>query len=248
VVRNRSRSRRTDHRQQANARTGHHACPSPASARAAHKPMIGAHPTRAVQSVPGTQNRRSGTRTGLAVRSRRVIKPSSDPQYRGFRPACSRETGPGDGTGQVRGAYSIVWNGQVRSSHARTASCRTGSSAAVGAHPGSDRRVPGASRACAAPSQLRTGTPSPTEYAHRQTATYGRASRAPVTSRSPYDTPGDDRARAERTELVIGRADHGADVVTAYAPSRRSARRPCWGIPSRSLMVKCARSQAFRIP
>ena len=38
--------------------------------------------------------------------------------------------GPGGGRGQVRGAYSIEWNGQSRSSQASTASCRTGSSAA----------------------------------------------------------------------------------------------------------------------
>jgi hypothetical protein len=34
------------------------------------------------------------------------------------------------GAGQVRGAYWIESNGQSRSTHARTASCRTGSSAA----------------------------------------------------------------------------------------------------------------------
>ena len=40
---------------------------------------------------------------------------------------------PAAGAGQVRGAYSIESNGQSRSTHARTASWRTGSSAAQSA-------------------------------------------------------------------------------------------------------------------
>jgi hypothetical protein len=39
--------------------------------------------------------------------------------------------------------------------------------------------------------------------------------------RSAYGTPGDDRTRAERTELVNRRADHDAEVVSAHAASRR---------------------------
>ena len=62
-----------------------------------------------------------------------TLRPSAAPSMSSFAGEASAAGTPVAGAGQVRGAYSIESNGQSRSSHARTALWRTGSSAAQSA-------------------------------------------------------------------------------------------------------------------